>query len=419
MIGVDVSSKGFNNKLKEFEKKYKNINNKDGRSNGGFIDKSVELKFKSAINFWNTYILNNKKNNKNVDNFLRLILEKSKCDIDKCDNRILYVLDMDYRECKNIVDKTKDLNLKYNTYISEFVNIYEFLKNDKYANVFKKAYKIVESNKNEEIVTAKIFVMMWSIMIYSLLYTSAIMNTSLKNKLNEKDLIYDNILDTELIKYVETEQITNKSFISNVFYTGMEICFYLKSIKNLNSDFDKAIKHDIDINSEYNKKVKANESIDIKYSFFNDIKKDNYIVDKTYDKMISTESVLTVILVVFGSIVGIILMITAIRRAIYQISAIEIEIIDTLIAESETLKMNIEMLKKRMNESRNENERDRLRKIIMKQEKSLKEINDYIEMSKLKMSDLYRETDEYIEEDDKRIENENNDETSDDYDVIL
>lgn len=424
MILSDVScSVGFKKKIKEIEDRYKNISSKSGERTGGFIDRSMEKKFKAAMDYWEKYIVGNKNNNPVITSLMN-IMEKTKCDITKCDSRILTPIKTDYEIIKDIVTRTKDMDLKNNSYFSEFVNMYEFMFKKENIKLFTKAYDIYDKNRKKGssgLFTVFTIVMIWTLILYTLIFVSAIMSLSTLYSVRKQYGSYDSIIDTELIKIVDDEQKSNKAFINNIMYTTMEVVHYLKSIKNLNSEFDKAVKHDMDVNNEYSKRIKSSESIDEKYMFFGEKSRESFLVDKTYDKRISTEEIGVVLLVLVGSIVGFVLLINLIRRAIYQMAAIKVNIIGILITESETLRVNIEMLRERAERSKNPEEVKRLQKIIEKQEKSFEKMKKTIDKAKIESADTVYEADDYVEEENRRIDSGEDETTSDsdDYDVIL
>ena len=424
MILSDVTcSVGFKKKIKEIEDRYKNISSKSGERTGGFIDRSMEKKFKAAMDYWEKYIVGNKNNNPVITSLMN-IMEKTKCDITKCDSRILTPIKMDYEIIKDIVTRTKDMDLKNNSYFSEFVNMYEFMFKKENIKLFTKAYDIYDKNRKKGssgLFTVFTIVMIWTLILYTLIFISAIMSLSTLYSVRKQYGSYDSIIDTELIKIVDDEQKSNKAFINNIMYTTMEVVHYLKSIKNLNSEFDKAVKHDMDVNNEYSKRIKSSESIDEKYMFFGEKSRESFLVDKTYDKRISTEEIGVVLLVLVGSIVGFVLLINLIRRAIYQMAAIKVNIIEILVTESETLRVNIEMLKERAERSKNPEEVKRLQKIIEKQEKSFEKMKKTIDKAKIESADTVYEADDYVEEENRRIDSGEDETTSDsdDYDVIL
>lgn len=424
MILSDVTcSVGFKKKIKEIEDRYKNISSKSGERTGGFIDRSMEKKFKAAMDYWEKYIVGNKNNNPVISSLMN-IMEKTKCDITKCDSRILTPIKMDYEIIKDIVTRTKDMDLKNNSYFSEFVNMYEFMFKKENIKLFTKAYDIYDKNRKKGssgLFTVFTIVMIWTLILYTLIFISAIMSLSTLYSVRKQYGSYDSIIDTELIKIVDDEQKSNKAFINNIMYTTMEVVHYLKSIKNLNSEFDKAVKHDMDVNNEYSKRIKSSESIDEKYMFFGEKSRESFLVDKTYDKRISTEEIGVVLLVLVGSIVGFVLLINLIRRAIYQMAAIKVNIIEILITESETLRVNIEMLRERAERSKNPEEVKRLQKIIEKQEKSFEKMKKTIDKAKIESADTVYEADDYVEEENRRIDSGEDETTSDsdDYDVIL
>lgn len=424
MILSDVTcSVGFKKKIKEIEDRYKNISSKSGERTGGFIDRSMEKKFKAAMDYWEKYIVGNKNNNPVITSLMN-IMEKTKCDITKCDSRILTPIKMDYEIIKDIVTRTKDMDLKNNSYFSEFVNMYEFMFKKENIKLFTKAYDIYDKNRKKgssSLFTVFTIVMIWTLILYTLIFVSAIMSLSTLYSVRKQYGSYDNIIDTELIKIVDDEQKSNKAFINNIMYTTMEVVHYLKSIKNLNSEFDKAVKHDMDVNNEYSKRIKSSESIDEKYMFFGEKSRESFLVDKTYDKRISTEEIGVVLLVLVGSIVGFVLLINLIRRAIYQMAAIKVNIIEILVTESETLRVNIEMLRERAERSKNPEEVKRLQKIIEKQEKSFEKMKKTIDKAKIESADTVYEADDYVEEENRRIDSGEDETTSDsdDYDVIL
>lgn len=424
MILSDVTcSVGFKKKIKEIEDRYKNISSKSGERTGGFIDRSMEKKFKAAMDYWEKYIVGNKNNNPVITSLMN-IMEKTKCDITKCDSRILTPIKMDYEIIKDIVTRTKDMDLKNNSYFSEFVNMYEFMFKKENIKLFTKAYDIYDKNRKKGssgLFTVFTIVMIWTLILYTLIFISAIMSLSTLYSVRKQYGSYDSIIDTELIKIVDDEQKSNKAFINNIMYTTMEVVHYLKSIKNLNSEFDKAVKHDMDVNNEYSKRIKSSESIDEKYMFFGEKSRESFLVDKTYDKRISTEEIGVVLLVLVGSIVGFVLLINLIRRAIYQMAAIKVNIIEILVTESETLRVNIEMLRERAERSKNPEEVKRLQKIIEKQEKSFEKMKKTIDKAKIESADTVYEADDYVEEENRKIDSGEDETTSDsdDYDVIL
>lgn len=416
----DTSYNGFKKKISESQEKFKSIKTSGRAGVSTFMDKTIEKKYEFAISYYKKYILNNKNKSDFVNSFNKMIKE-SKGDITKINKNIYNLFISDNNIFKNILKNTKNMDLKNSSYIYLYNQVFELLNDKKMIPVFKLAFNTGSNDINNDGLTCCYVInIMWSILLFFTCYSTAIVNTELFNDIRTKYVSYENIIDTNLTDIVEEYQIKYKSFIYDIGYASLEIVSFFKSLQNPLKELSDSIKNEIRVKKEYIKNSKSKEDFD-KYLFFNNESKTSYLVDRSFER--GSEEFITVGLILIGSVIGLILLVNLIRMAIYKIAALKINIISLLLVESETIRMNVQELRERAERETDEKEKKRLLKIAEKQEK----IYMYIE-EKIKDARHSSDTDEYevteiIEDEDRTINQDNNDENSsskdDDYEVIL
>ena len=113
MIGLpDTSYKGIKEQYKKILEENKKISNTEF-STGGFLDKTNEKRYLAGVDTWHTYIVNNKKNNKNVES-LNIMTLKCKGDIRKAPVSFQNKIKSDYHNITKLFGELKNNTKKPN-----------------------------------------------------------------------------------------------------------------------------------------------------------------------------------------------------------------------------------------------------------------------------------------------------------------
>ena len=409
----------MNTMYKEIEAKYKKVNsdiqkmkNSNGFTAGGVFDKSVEKKYSRALDSWNKYFVGNKNLSPNIT-YINNITFKTNGDITKS-KEFYDALKTHQKYLSEITKKISSKDIKENSYITIFLNTYDLLTNSKYISAFKVAYD--EYNKNKGKVKGSIsdiFIMCNQILVSYLFFIMGTLNPAIISAYAKYENDTKNLND--FVNFVETVQEQYKSIIKDIGFVCIELSKNLENIKNPADELKKAIKSQ---NESTDKIAKAKESADsvVLQNSIYEVGEENYIPEDLNEY--GSEEALTVALIVLASIVGLVFVITAIRRAIYMCGTIKTDITENIKVDVVTVMMNIESLKEKLNNTTDEKERKKLQSIIDKQQKFVDKFKDkYAEISD-ESSKVEYEAD-YVIKDEDDNDNDSKSSSDDDYSILL
>ncbi len=409
----------MNTMYKEIETKYKKVNsdiqkmkNSNGFTAGGVFDKSVEKKYSRALDSWNKYFVGNKNLSPNIT-YINNITFKTNGDITKS-KEFYDALKTHQKYLSEITKKISSKDIKENSYITIFLNTYDLLTNSKYISAFKVAYD--EYNKNKGKVKGSIsdiFIMCNQILVSYLFFIMGTLNPAIISAYAKYENDTKNLND--FVNFVETVQEQYKSIIKDIGFVCIELSKNLENIKNPADELKKAIKSQ---NESTDKIAKAKESADsvVLQNSIYEVGEENYIPEDLNEH--GSEEALTVALIVLASIVGLVFVITAIRRAIYMCGTIKTDITEYIKVDVVTVMMNIESLKEKLNNTTDEKERKKLQSIIDKQQKFVDKFKDkYAEISD-ESSKVEYEAD-YVIKDEDDNDNDSKSSSDDDYSILL
>ena len=409
----------MNTMYKEIEAKYKKVNsdiqktkNSNGFTTGGVFDRSVEKKYSRALDSWNKYFVGNKNLSPNIT-YINSITFKTNGDITKS-KEFYDALKTHQKYLSEITKKISSKDIKENSYITIFLNTYDLLTNSKYISAFKVAYD--EYNKNKGKVKGSIsdiFIMCNQILVSYLFFTMGTLNPAVIGAYAKYENDTKNLND--FVNFVETVQDQYKSIIKDIGFVCIELSKNLENIKNPADELKKAIKSQ---NESTDKIAKAKESADsvVLQNSIYEVGEENYIPENLNEY--GSEEALTVALIVLASIVGLVFVITAIRRAIYMCGTIKTDITEYIKVDVVTVMMNIESLKEKLDNTTDEKERKKLQSIIDKQQK-------FVDKFKDKYTDVAEESNKVEYEADYVIKDEDDNDSSsssssdDDYSILL
>jgi len=409
----------MNTMYKEIEAKYKKVNsdiqkmkNSNGFTAGGVFDKSVEKKYSRALDSWNKYFVGNKNLSPNIT-YINNITFKTNGDITKS-KEFYDALKTHQKYLSEITKKISSKDIKENSYITIFLNTYDLLTNSKYISAFKVAYD--EYNKNKGKVKGSIsdiFIMCNQILVSYLFFIMGTLNPAIISAYAKYENDTKNLND--FVNFVETVQEQYKSIIKDIGFVCIELSKNLENIKNPADELKKAIKSQ---NESTDKIAKAKESADsvVLQNSIYEVGEENYIPKDLNEY--GSEEALTVALIVLASIVGLVFVITAIRRAIYMCGTIKTDITEYIKVDVVTVMMNIESLKEKLDNTTDEKERKKLQSIIDKQQKFVDRFKDkYAEISD-ESSKVEYEAD-YVIKDEDDNDNDSKSSSDDDYSILL
>lgn len=416
MIGLpDTSYKGIKEQYKKILEENKKISNTEF-STGGFLDKTNEKRYLAGVDTWRTYIVNNKKNNKNVES-LNMMTLKCKGDIRKAPVSFQNKIKSDYHnitklfgELKNNTKKPEYENITLYSFLSLYQECVDFLTDPKYVSAFSKAYAEFEKNKNKPKQTdaTNIFVMIHQILVYYISFCTGLIN----RELDLSPIFSGNYTGDEYVDNVEYIQKSKyKSFMSTIGITVIQTLGILKTLKNPAAEVDKCIK----TQKEGIEKIKSAESFDAigRGKIYNELSQESYLVDRTFEPSRGQEEAITIALIVAGSILGFFVLIFLIRRCIYFIGTFTTDFMGYLMIDEETISMNIESLKEKLENTTDPKEIKKLKSIIEKQEKWLAKFKSITDKATQESDQVVYEATAIVEEEDREIEKESS--SSDSY----
>lgn len=405
------------NTFKEIENQYKKINsytqkmkNNGSLSSGGFFNNSVEKKYTRALDSWEKYFIANKSNSNNI-RFINQITFQVDGDITKAKD---FYKSLQLHQ-KNLAEITKNISskeVKENSYITIFNDVYNILTNTKYISTFKVAYD--EYKKNKSAVKgsiSNIIIMCNQVLVAYIYYCMGTLNPITIN--TYLDVEKDKNLEKEFIDILRESQDSYWAIISDIGFSALEISKVLENVKNPSEELKKAIKTQKESSDKLAKAKESHDTAVLQNTLY-EISEESYLEN---DLSFGKEEALTVALIVIASIMGLFFLIKGIRRAIYMTGTIKTDVSDYIKVDVVTVMMNIQSLKDKLDNTTDEKERKRIQAIIDKQQK-------FVDKFKEKYSDIMEESSQASYESSYIIEDEDSsdEETSssgNDYDILL
>ena len=405
------------NTFKEIENQYKKINsytqkmkNNGSLSSGGFFNNSVEKKYTRALDSWEKYFIANKSNSNNI-RFINQITFQVDGDITKAKD---FYKSLQLHQ-KNLTEITKNISskeVKENSYITIFNDVYNILTNTKYISTFKVAYD--EYKKNKSTVKgsiSNIIIMCNQVLVAYIYYCMGTLNPITIN--TYLDVEKDKSLEKEFIDILRESQDSYWAIISDIGFSALEISKVLENVKNPSEELKKAIKTQKESSDKLAKAKESHDTAVLQNTLY-EISEESYLEN---DLSFGKEEALTVALIVIASIMGLFFLIRGIRRAIYMIGTIKTDVSEYIKVDVVTVMMNIQSLKDKLDNTTDEKERKRIQAIIDKQQK-------FVDRFKEKYSDIMEESSQASYESSYVIEDEDSsdEETSssgNDYDILL
>ena len=405
------------NTFKEIENQYKKINsytqkmkNNGSLSSGGFFNNSVEKKYTRALDSWEKYFIANKSNSNNI-RFINQITFQVDGDITKAKD---FYKSLQLHQ-KNLTEITKNISskeVKENSYITIFNDVYNILTNTKYISTFKVAYD--EYKKNKSAVKgsiSNIIIMCNQVLVAYIYYCMGALNPITIN--TYLDVEKDKNLEKEFIDILRESQDSYWAIISDIGFSALEISKVLENVKNPSEELKKAIKTQKESSDKLAKAKESHDTVVLQNTLY-EISEESYLEN---DLSFGKEEALTVALIVIASIMGLFFLIRGIRRAIYMIGTIKTDVSEYIKVDVVTVMMNIQSLKDKLDNTTDEKERKKIQAIIDKQQK-------FVDRFKEKYSDVMEESSQASYESSYVIEDEDSSDeeissSGNDYDVLL
>ena len=405
------------NTFKEIENQYKKINsytqkmkNNGSLSSGGFFNNSVEKKYTRALDSWEKYFIANKSNSNNI-RFINQITFQVDGDITKAKD-FYKSLQLHQKNLTEIIKNISSKEVKENSYITIFNDVYNILTNTKYISTFKVAYD--EYKKNKSAVKgsiSNIIIMCNQVLVAYIYYCMGTLNPITIN--TYLDVEKDKNLEKEFIDMLRESQDSYWAIISDIGFSALEISKVLENVKNPSEELKKAIKTQKESSDKIAKAKESHDTAVLQNTLY-EISEESYLEN---DLSFGKEEALTVALIVIASIMGLFFLIKGIRRAIYMTGTIKTDVSEYIKVDVVTVMMNIQSLKDKLDNTTDEKERKRIQAIIDKQQK-------FVDRFKEKYSDVMEESSQASYESSYVIEDEDSsdEETSssgNDYDILL
>ena len=405
------------NTFKEIENQYKKINsytqkmkNNGSLSSGGFFNNSVEKKYTRALDSWEKYFIANKSNSNNI-RFINQITFQVDGDITKAKD---FYKSLQLHQ-KNLTEITKNISskeVKENSYITIFNDVYNILTNTKYISTFKVAYD--EYKKNKSTVKgsiSNIIIMCNQVLVSYVYYCMGTLNSITIN--TYLDVEKDKSLEKEFIDILRESQDSYWAIISDIGFSALEISKVLENVKNPSEELKKAIKTQKESSDKLAKAKESHDTVVLQNALY-EISEESYLEN---DLSFGKEEALTVALIVIASIMGLFFLIKGIRRAIYMTGTIKTDVSDYIKVDVVTIMMNIQSLKDKLDNTTDEKERKKIQAIIDKQQK-------FVDRFKEKYSDVMEESSQASYESSYVIEDEDSSDedtssSGNDYDILL
>jgi regulator of replication initiation timing len=393
MITADVTFKGLKKRIDSLEKK---------TESKGIVNSVMNFTAEKSLKFAISYF------NKNIDkigNFASIKKQvlSTNGDIKKLDQRLYSVLAEYGKRANDIISdyKGNDNICKYSV-IAFYKQIWDALNESKNKALFNRAITEYKNNSKKPPSMSIVWTILYVVYVMFLI-TMIMMFIGIW--MGERS-----ITAKEFESFLENAQLSNKATLNAIGIPAIEMYWFLKNQKNplasLNDNIKKSKEAFDDI-------IKAKESHTIPDLSKYDI---GYIQTQELMKKRSTEDIMGLLLVGI-SIAGIVVIIELIRRALYWIGSIKVDIVENIIKENEVLKINIRELKERYERCTDPKEKKKLQEIIEKQEKWQRDFEIYIEKNKISSNEAYIDSDEQIKSEDESASNDSGD--NENYPVII
>lgn len=410
------------NSFKEIETQYKKINsytqkmkNDGSLSSGGFFNKDVEKKYRRALDSWSKYFIVNKTNSSNI-RFINSITFDVAGDITKTKD-FYKSLQLHQKNLSEILKNVSSKEVKENSYITIFNDVFNIVTNTKYISTFKIAYD--EYKKNKSAVKGSIsdiIIMCDQILVAYLYYCMGTLNPITINTYLDVEKANKNIeknLEKEFIEILRETQNAYWAIISDIGFSALEIAKVLENIKNPSEELKKAIKTQKESSDKLAKAKESHDTAVLQNTLY-EISEESYLEN---DLSFGKEEALTVAVIVLASIMGLFFLIKGIRRAIYMTGTIKTDISEYIKVDVVTVMMNIQTLQEKLDNTTDEKERKRLQAIIDKQQK-------FVDKFKERYADVMEESSQSSYEasyiiDDEDASDEDNTSSGNDYDILL
>ncbi|MGL4949646.1 MAG: hypothetical protein ACRC5M_04630 [Anaeroplasmataceae bacterium] len=394
IIKKDAKFKTIGKELARLEKVTKET---QGVSTGGFLDKKVERRFRYAVDTWKKNVVGNKQNHNVI--FINNITIGTDGDISK-EKEFFTSMNAHMKSIDGMLKEFKgDKDITDSSFLTMFSNIYSMLTSAKYANAFKLAYATNKKNKKNASLASvsDMFIMSHQILVSFAYYSMGTINI----EINELYNFYDAMKDKESFK-ISLEDLQNKynSFIHDLGFVTLYIHSLFSSMKNPSDEIRKAISVESDARNKIAKSIESKDDYATKQNLFYELSEEAYLVNTAGDFTRGKEDALLLACIAVGSIIGLILSIKLIRRAIYMIGTIKTDIREYVLIDVATINMNIKMLKEEMEKTTDEKKRKEIAKIIEKQERWVEKANRVFTDIKEEVNVASSEADYVIEAED-------------------
>lgn len=401
----DTSFKGIKTEYLRLDKQYRSPSS----NQAGFMKPTFEKALKRSVKYFRT-----KSNGLGNLASLKELAFKTKGDLNKLPPNMKKVLDQNYKQCKDWMKEFKSDNITEGSFLRLYVDAYDILNNPKNKIAFGKAIEYERKlqaggpSKSNLIVLGCLLYILYIVLVFFLTIAcfALILDTlSFTSKARE-----GNVLDQKMFEtIIESVTSQNRSMMLQVGFTTINAIFYINSHKDLNKELEEGFKKEKEALTKFKK---GRESGNIDY----------YDIKDTGVSLVNnsglTQSKESAVLIVALSLMGVILVVSLVRRSIYWIGALKIDIIKLFMIEAETLSINIIELERKRDSTTNESEKKRLDKIIQKQKAVLENLRSRIDRVVSDSNQAYYEVEDQVEVEDREIERDEstNDE---DYDIIL
>ena len=319
---------------KEAELRFKNIEkgSNDKKNIGNIKPYSKSLKF-----LYNTFIYS-KANKSGLKSYIT-DLELTKGDYKKRNNKIFNKVSLMYSFVNEVIDTGDNT---HNSLLGVYKDAFEILNSTKYTNMFKKVFTLIDKKgeNNTSLTLFKLAYVALSYMVESSLLYLIDFELEVYNGKTPRSAILDTMTD-------------NRSYMKHIVIPTIEIIAFIKSLSN-------PVAYVQRIDSEETK-------IETKS------KEDGNVSDESVGSNILTGlSLLGVSLsgvpVYIIAILALLALIPFLRSSIYWMSVKNIDVGKELLLKSEMLDNNIVLLKQKLDNTTDPKEREKLEKIIEKQQ---------------------------------------------------
>jgi hypothetical protein len=399
----DISFKGIQKEYQVLQRRYKESN-----GSSGFLDPSFEKALKCALRYFV----------KNLSKFgmmgsLKEQAFKSEGDISKVDPKLYDVLKTYYEYCKDYISIYSSKNITEGSVLKMYIDVFDALSDSKNKAAFKKAIQIgktaIRNNFAGESSTVMMIIPWFLLMSFLVVSVSTILNNVVINTGLVDDKVAG-IMNVALFEsLVESETFKNKPFMIQIGLASLHTAYYLDSLKDPLKVLNENRAKEDEARKEIVKSRESGEPLDF-YAL-----KDNGVNLVNKSGFTQSKESIAALFIVGGAIVGLILVVSLIRRAIYWIGSLKIDFIRMIIVENESLKINIKELEKRRDAATDPKKAKKIDEIIKKQQEWQLKLQKKIDEAQKDSNNAYVESEEQVKQEDENNEKEQDD----DYEIIL